>query len=309
MLRVESFRQILIRLKPYATTIMLVAIFFAISQYLARNWSVVTQHQWRISWPWLLLAIFTVMVFWVSVANGWRNIVVLNGVSVTRLNGLWIWSRSSLARYLPTPIWETGSRIYLTVQLGASWQSATISYGAGLIGQLAGAFSIALIALPIFIKMSLIVSIVLTLIIIFIVLPFAYLVLYRLFKCTNFLPQYSLITFVGLSCLYAVAFIMYGLAHVFVLHSLVNTIPSINLVIGVSAFAWALGTLNIFTPSGVGTREMVLIYGLQNFVDPPELFALSVITRLLTLLVELFIFGIVYLLAVSGYCDKQMHSI
>ena len=67
---------------------------------------------------------------------------------------------------------------------------------------------------------------------------------------------------------------------------------SLNLtVIGVAALAWALGTLNVFSPSGVGTRELVLIYGLQGFVGPAELLALSAMVRLAAVAGELLLFS------------------
>ena len=71
-------------------------------------------------------------------------------------------------------------------------------------------------------------------------------------------------------------------------------LPPWNLVLGVSALAWALGTLNIFSPSGLGTREVVLIYGLRGYLSPPELIAFSASMRLIAVAGELIVLAIGY---------------
>ena len=65
---------------------------------------------------------------------------------------------------------------------------------------------------------------------------------------------------------YAASFLLYGAAHLAMLKALAIPIPvpAAGIVIGVAALAWALGTINVFSPSGIGTRELVLIYGLAR---------------------------------------------
>jgi uncharacterized membrane protein YbhN (UPF0104 family) len=68
----------------------------------------------------------------------------------------------------------------------------------------------------------------------------------------------------------------------------------------VTSLAWALGTLNVFSPSGIGTRELIVIYGLQGYVDPPSLLALTALTRLAAVAAELILFGMLAMLVSRG---------
>lgn len=276
---------------------MLATVFLVIGQYLARNWALVTGHQWHFDWPWIGVTVFAMWFFLVSIASAWHRTVVWNGTAAPWSAGLWAWSRSSLARYLPTPLWMTGSRIYLTVQLGASWRHAILSYGAEMAGSLGGASGVALLALPAWVEVSSRFSVIIAGLVILVALPFIYLASVRLLHYLNLIPKWGFVSLVGWSCLFAIAFLLYGTAHIFVLHSLGVSIPPFNLVIGVSVTAWALGTLNILTPSGLGTREIILVHGLETYVSPPDLIALAVVSRLVVVLAELLLFASIYMLA------------
>lgn len=306
MLNADLWRSYWPRIRPLITAMVLIIIFGFIGQYLLQNWSLLREHRWEFEWIWLLLALPALLIFWAGVGIGWLQTVFWNGTSVTQLAGLSVWTRSSLARYLPTPIWETGSRVYMTVQLGASWRSAAFSYAAGLGAQLATAFGMALAALSIWVEVAPIYAILSSVIVLLLILPFIYQLAHALLHRKMALSLGSgLASLIRWSSLYGLAYLLYGLAHLLVLRGLTDSLPPVHLVIGVSALAWALGTVNIFSPGGLGTRELVLIYGLQSYVDPPELFALSVLTRLLAIASEILLFLFIYLLASSQYGVEQ----
>ena len=136
-------------LRRWGTIILLVAIAVALGQYCARHWQTVITYHWEnINWAWVGPSLAVMCVFWLGIIGGWRGQMELTGLHLAWPDSLWTWSRSSLARYLPTPVWATGSRIYLTMQLGASWQSGAFGYAAELTASVAAAFSVTLLALP-----------------------------------------------------------------------------------------------------------------------------------------------------------------
>ena len=183
--------------------------------------------------------------------------------------------------HLPTPVWATGSRIYLTMQLGASWQSGAFGYAAELTASVAAAFSVTLLALPSWTSASVPEAVWLTGLAAVAVLPGVYWLICRTLN-RKFCPlQNSFRRQIDLSGLYLWNFLCYGAAHLCLLQGLGVKLPPWDLVLGVSALAWALGTLNIFSPSGLGTREVVLIYGLRGYLSPPELIAFSASMRLI----------------------------
>jgi uncharacterized membrane protein YbhN (UPF0104 family) len=53
-----------------------------------------------------------------------------------------------------------------------------------------------------------------------------------------------------------------------------------------------LGTVNVFAPSGIGTREMILLLGFQNQLPSQEIIYLSLVARLLGTAAELLLNGI-----------------
>ena len=287
------------RLRPFAMLAMLAAIAMVVARYIADNWGLVTDHQWHIELPWLLVALLCMSVFYIGLALGWQRVITWNGTIVPLRDSLWVWSRSSLARYLPTPVWAAASRIYLTTRLGASWRGASVSYGAEIVGSVAGAFAIGLLAVQVWLGASRGVYIFAAVAATVVVLPLIYETSRRLLLRINVVLKCGLSSLVGWSFLFAVTFLIYGVANIFVLKSLASPVPAAHLVIGVSALAWGIGTLNVLSPSGIGTREIILVYGLQNYINPPELLALSVVSRLAAVLGELILFGAIYGLVVA----------
>ncbi len=286
------------RLKPFVSLLMFAVIMFFIARYAMLNWDKLVSNDWQVHWPWLLVSVIAMLVFYTGLAFAWQRLISWNdtGTFVSLLSGLWVWSRSSLARYLPTPIWMTASRVYLTRQLGVSWRYAGLGFVAELVGSLGGAFSVALLSLPVFTEVSILFCVVVVLFVAVLVLPFLY------FSLIRFLGYYGLCSrccfgsLVLWSVQYTFAFIVYGIAHIMILENLgIRVAPYI--VIGVSSLAWGVGVLNVLSPGGLGTREVVLIYGLQDYIDPPELLALSIIARLVATFGELLLFVGIYVLS------------
>jgi hypothetical protein len=179
------------------------------------------------------------------------------------------------------------------------------SFGAELAGTVSGALAVSLWALPTWIEVSLIVCFLAFTSVVLFVLPLCYEAVRQLMSRTSVLLECNINSLIVWSCLYAVAFIAYGMAHIFVLQGLSVPLPPTNLVLGVSALAWAVGTLVFLTPSGLGTRELILIYGLQNYIEPPELLALAIMSRFLIMFGELILFASTFILVASRRSSRQ----
>lgn len=282
--------------KLLGTALMMIATAAAILLYVARNWRVLAEYQWAFVWSWAVAAAGLMFIFCVAVAVGWFVLVKWTGVVVSPIDACWAWSRSSLTRYLPTPIWLTGSRIYLTMQLGVSWRGSSVSFAAELIGTIAAAATIALLAAPAWLDVPPILVVALVVVMVVAILPMSYQFLLHFLGQHSTFNKSSSKTVVGWSCLYAGGFLVYGIAHMFAFRSVSSVELPLGLVLGVSAFAWAIGTLNVFSPSGIGTREAILIFGFRDYLDMPVLLAMGIVARLVFLLGELLLFGLLWLL-------------
>ncbi len=299
----EQLQRLWRQVRPWATLGMSAAIVAALGAYVARHWSVVVQYHWQaLAWPWLGLAVLCMSGFFLGNATAWRDNVSLAGTTIPWAESLWAWSRSSLARYLPTPVWAAGSRLYVTMQFGASWRGGTFGYVAELAGSITAALCLALLVLPQWVTgLSPLGALGLAAIAALGAAPLAYGVVVRVLDRVFCPMQRALPPLFRLAGLYAASALCYGAAHLCGLKGLGLALPPIGHVLGVSALAWALGTLNVFSPSGLGTRELVLMYGLQNYLSPPELLAFSASMRLLAVAGEFIFFAGSYgLKAVMG---------
>ena len=277
-------------IKRFGTGLMMLATATAILLYLVWNWRQLAEYQWAFMWPWAAGAASLMFAFCVLAATGWFMLIGWNGVAVSWAEACWTWSRSTLTRYLPTPIWLMGSRIYLTMKLGVSWQGASVSFGAELTGTIAAAVTVALLATTHWLEISSVWVVILAAVIAVIVLPVLYRFFLRLIGQDSTFHKCTHQALVKWSCLYVMAFLVYGMAHVFAFRSVIDEVPPLTLVLGVSAFAWVIGTLNVFSPGGIGTREAILIFGLRDYADIPILLAVGIVARMTFLVGELFLF-------------------
>jgi hypothetical protein len=267
-------------------------IAMALARFVAQYWSVLADHEWQLQWPWVFVAVMPMALFLTLHASAWRACLVWTGLGLSWYQGLWAWSRSSLARYLPTPVWATGSRIYVSMQLGASWRSAALCYAAELGGAIAVAVGLSLLALPAWTSIPSVVADLAAAVAVLLALPLALVMLSRWPRSTLTTAPLGPAQAIVWCGTYAGSFLVYGAAHLAVLNALAVPAPPAGITIGVAALAWALGTINVFSPSGIGTRELVLIYGLQGYADPPELLALAALTRLAAVAAELALFAL-----------------
>ena len=289
----SRFKLLWKRYKKLVTWLVTCLTLIYIFRYIILNWSQLTSHSWSIQWGWLGLALLCEVPFFSLQAVNWLSLLRWNGVERARGSGFWFWFQSSLARYLPTPIFAAGSRVYFATQLGANPGTASWCYVVEILASVVGAGMIALFGVPQFFKIPiqagfiapLIAALILILaVVVKLVLPA--LKRYRINLHASF-SQLAAWFF-----LYAVIFIFQGLAYLFILKSISSQYTNFAYILGVSSFAWLLGTVNVFAPSGIGTREMILLLGFQNQLPSQEIIYLSVVARLLGTATELLLNGI-----------------
>jgi uncharacterized membrane protein YbhN (UPF0104 family) len=286
------------RLKPYLSLAITFLLLFFLGRYVIRNWTQLRSNSWHFDFFWLAMAFVCQFMFFLIPAFNWVIFMRWGGVQMPHSKGWWAWSRALLARYLPTPIWAMGSRIYLANQFGAPLGLSIWSYWVELGMALIAAALVALLALPLWIDGvstgGMLVTVVLAGLMI---LPLS---LYYVFL--RQLPRWGVnlqVKFSQLwiwSMLVVVAAALYGLSHVFILASTGAPVTAAWELVGVGALSWVAGTLNIFSPGGLGTREAVLVAGLQGTLAPAEVVQLSVVMRLLSTAAELTFLGMNFLL-------------
>lgn len=296
--RFSRLKQLWQRYKKLVTWLVVCLTLAYIVKYIIQNWAQLSSHTWSIHWGWLGLALLCEVPFFSVQAVNWLTLLRWNGVERARGSGFWFWFQSSLARYLPTPIFAAGSRVYFATQLGANPGTASWCYVVEILASVVGASLASLFGVPQFFKIQiqpgLVAVIVLLLIVVLTVVVKSILPALKRFKI-NLQANFSQLA--AWFFLYGVIFIFQGLAYLFILKSISSQYTNFAYILGVSSFAWMLGTVNVFAPSGIGTREMILLLGFQNRLASQEIIYLSLVARLIGTATELLLnaIGFTYL--------------
>ncbi len=281
------------RYKKWITWLVTGLTLAFILRYIILNWSQLSSHSWSIHWGWLGLALLCEVPFFGFQAVNWLALLRWNGVERARGSGFWLWFQSALARYLPTPIFAAGSRVYFATQLGTNPGTASWCFVVEILASLVGAGLISLFGVPQFFKIPIHTAVIVLLI--FALILILAVVVKSIFPA---LKRYRINLHARVSqvavwfFLYALIFFFQGLAYYFILKSISSQYTNFVYILGVSSFAWLLGTVNVFAPSGIGTREMILLLGFQNQLPSQELIYLSIVARLLGTATELLLNGI-----------------
>jgi glycosyltransferase 2 family protein len=289
------------KVKPYLSAAVTLLLLYFLVRYVKENWTQMRQVPWHFQIGWMAAAFVCQFLFWLFMARNWVVFLRWGGTDVSHRSGWWAWSRASLARYIPTPIWAMGSRIVLANQLGAPLGLSTWSYWVELGMALAATSIVALLALPLwFTGISIGGMAVVAGISGLLLLPLAlHFILFPLLRRWGLKLNANFFQLWVWSTLVLLAALLYGISHVFVLVGSGVQVVNPGELAGVGALSWVAGTVNIFSPGGLGTREAVLVAGLQGILDPSAVVQLSVVMRLLTTAAELAFLGMNFLLSFS----------
>jgi len=291
--RISSLKRIWSRYKKWVIWLVTLITFVYIVRYIIQNWSQLSSHPWSIHWGWLWLALLCECPFFGLQALNWLALLRWNGVERARGSGFWYWFQSSLARYMPTPIFAAGSRVYFATQLGCDPGTASWCFVVEILASVVGSGLVALFAVPQFLKIRIDLGWI-GLIIVLLILILAGVIKWVIPSLKRYKVNLnaSFTQIAGWFFLYALCFFFQGLAYLFILKSISSDYQNFPFILGLSAFAWLLGTVNIFAPSGIGTREMVLLIGFQNQLPAQQIIYLSLVARLIGTATELLLNGI-----------------
>ncbi len=291
--RFSSLKQLWQRYKKLVTWLVTCLTLAYIAKYIIQNWSQLSSQTWSIHWGWLGLALLCEVPFFSLQAVNWLTLLRWNGVERARGSGFWFWFQSSLARYLPTPIFAAGSRVYFATQLGANPGTASWCYVVEILASVVGAGLVSLFGFPQFFKIQIQAGLVAVIILLLIgALAVVVKLILPALKRFRINLQANFRQLAAWFFLYSIIFIFQGLAYLFILKSISSQYTNFAYILGVSSFAWMLGTVNVFAPSGIGTREMILLLGFQNQLPSQEIIYLSLVARLLGTAAELLLNGI-----------------
>lgn len=292
------------------------AVGWFVWQQLAGSWDALQSYNWQINW-WLLITASAVQLVALTLFSAiWCYLMRGFGYVVPLRAGFRIAYLSHLGRYVPGRIWQVFSMIELAAGLGiarsdviASWAISTL-FGippallAGLGAMLLFPEIMSANQQAIYIPL-LAVATTLTMAgsVVCVVWPSVALGVYnwllRLLKrppvSFSFRPRVALMVYLG----YLIGWLITGGSF----WLFVQSITAINVpllpMVGGFILAYQVGYFTIFTPGGLGSRELVLIAMLSPFVGPIAA-GVALAGRVWNLLVEVLATLIAFMIPASG---------
>jgi hypothetical protein len=260
--------------------------------YLARNWSQVAAHPWRIDWPRLALATVCVLAAYSGFVLTWRRILGHLGGRLSVRDAHRIWYLGNLGRYVPGKVLQLAGTAYLARAKGVS---PVLTVSASLTSQvfvLVAGLLIAAATLPelgaatttklsVLWTVGLAVAALLVLIVLSPILDTIYRFALRFIGKSEYhasIPVRERIVLLAVSLL---AWGALGTGFWLFVGSVAPLEADAVLpMIGISAAGYVGGYLAVFVPGGLGVREGLYALLLAAYVPPPMAVAIAILCRL-----------------------------
>lgn len=293
--------------KQVVTWVIVVTIFIYLGKMVWENWAQVKGASFNFRLFTLLASTLIFAFSYFIQIWAWYLITLKLGIAIPFSETLESWFYSQLGKYLPGKVWLLLSRFYFYESKGKSKKAISIAlYLEAVAVILAGAI-IFLGGLIIFKELR---------------LPYSgkesgWLILLILLACIYIHPRilqkvltwiliqfkrepvslpisYTNILWVLFTCLLAWAIGGVGF-YLFIDAVFSVSAYQILFLTGALAFSSTLGLIAVFTPSGLGVREGVLVYLLSYIMPGSVAVILSVLTRIWMILIEMGLIGVIYL--------------
>jgi uncharacterized membrane protein YbhN (UPF0104 family) len=266
----------------------LVVLFLAV--YLARNWSEVTAHPWRIDWTRMVLATAGVLVAYSAFVLCWRRILGHLGGRLSVRDAHRVWYIGNLARYVPGKVLQLAGTAYLARAKGVS---PVLTVSASLTSQLfvlAAGLVIAATTLPDVAaaagreEVRPIGFAVAALLLLFLLTPaldLAYRLVLRAIGRGEYHQRVPIGERIVLLAANLAAWLAFGVGFWLFVRA-VAPIGADTLVpmIGISAAGYVGGYLAVFVPGGLGVREGLYALLLAAYVPPTMALTIAIACRL-----------------------------
>ncbi len=289
--------------------LIILLIFIPIACRVHSDWAGVDWNAFEIRFFWLIPVLFlTVLVYLLQIYN-WKKILSLFGNNISFLSSFRIEMVSQIGKYIPGKIGLVLTKLAECNRLGISKKTALIctSYhiGIGLYFQ----FLIGLLTVPIILQVvkdpnitfSIIYLIFVVVIGIVFIYPKSFLFFINLFlKVTgkeSVTIKIDLVSWLFICIIYIILAVLNGLIGFVMINGFFPvSFDQIIYIIGTRVWAFLLGLLNIFAPSGIGLREGILT-GLYSFIIPaPLALAVAITSRIVGTIVEWSLIGLALLI-------------
>ncbi len=303
-------------LRLAAQAILVGAVFLFLGRAIHEDWGEITGRSWQFKLPWMTASLVLMSSLYLSQANGWLLILKRFGHRVPFLPGIFVWSKSLLARYVPGNVLMVVGRVVMIEPYGVPKRISftSVIYEQSLLA--AASASVVSIALPLWPALRGVSPLIW---LILLIPPAAIMGLHpkvfgavanfllkkgRRQPIEEFLPFKTVIAFIGY---YGLTLTLSGLG----LFSLVRAVTVISfsnlpVVIASAPLAWLLALFVFISPSGLGVREGVYTFTLAFAFNHESgvASAFAILARFWQTMIEVF-FALTVMLLVRKFHRRQ----
>ncbi len=275
-----TLRKVIVTLVKFLLTAIIV---YFVARQLVDNWSQVVSYHWSINYFLLLASVAVHLLTFAMFAQVWCMLMHGFGHSVPFKYGFKVAYIANLGRYIPGRIWPVFGMVYVAKKIEIPEQTAVASWAVAQLFAIPPSFAVGLAVLLIhpemlggkmseFIGASIgileVITVVSSLILIF--LPNwgikAANVALKIIKRPTIHFDLTIRRAVSVYVGYLICWIAYGFAF-WLFTRAVTSEAQVPLISGIGAFiiAYQAGYLTVFTPGGLGTRELVMYSVLQPY--------------------------------------------
>lgn len=284
--------------------LLLVAVFLFI--YFKKNIVDIKNMNFKINWKIFILSMFFYFVYIITLASLWHYITKLDKVAIKYSKAMIAYLYSILGKYIPGKVFMLGARVPAYLEAGVKIRKVTICFLLENACTLLGAAFLFIISLFFFPNRILenYKFITIALIIIFFicinpkVINFFLGKLEKVMKKVDLLITITYSQMIKLVALFIGNWLILG-AGFYILTCSIYPLPLSHLLYvgGVFALSIIIGILSIFTPSGIGVREGIIVLGLSIVMPSEYAVIISIVSRLWATIAELILIFLAFIVS------------
>ena len=287
-----------INLKNVISFLIVGLIFYFLMRFLYENWQEVSAYDFQLNYYYILISFPVLFGFFIMRVYCWRLVLKKMGIVLSMKKSIKISFFSMMGRYLPGKVWMVMGKVYLSGKEGISKKEAFASVVMEIVLEIVASifffffFLFAVMEQPLLspkviyaLGMIMIVGLVILHPKVFYKILNTFLSKWKGEKVKECIGYKDIIQ---LFLFYNFVILSQGIAFYFFVNAICYVpLDKILGLTGSLAIAGVLGTLSIFTPSGLGVREGVLSLLLSAYVISPIAVLISLLARIWVTIVEI----------------------
>ncbi|MBU0598265.1 flippase-like domain-containing protein [Patescibacteria group bacterium] len=279
--------------KIFQLIIFILAGYFII-RVLQNNWSEVEATIVNINIWYIIISIVVMSISFVWLAYCWYWVLKKYKINLPFSRAYLLYMKAAIVRYIPGNIWGLAAKTYMMTTIGLKksesvfvmvFESAILLFS----GILTYFITIAYLADSWAINFGL--GIIAVFLLLFLMVPSRFIGWIRLLKKDIVIRTLPPIFIARLAFMYIFYWLVTGISMYFILAALgLTDMDSFITAVGIFAVSWSIGFISLITPSGLGVREVAMVYFLGKTINVSMAAAVSVLSRIIFIAGELLSF-------------------